>query len=122
MWIKTANARMALSAQRAIRLNRACGATLRGLRGTAWVTIDGDRRDIVLGPGDSFVVDSSQPLLILALRDDAMVEVVAAAAPQRYASDPEAGQGLGRVALQLLRQAWRRVSARPGSWGRLAST
>lgn len=120
MWIKTANARMALSAQRATRLNRACGATLRGLRGTAWVTIDGDRRDIVLEPGDSFVVDSSQPLLILPLRDAATIEVVAAAAPRRCASDPEAG--LGRVALHLLRQAWSRVLARPGSWGRLAST
>jgi Protein of unknown function (DUF2917) len=122
MWIKTANARMALTAQRATRLNRACGATLRGLRGTAWVTIDGDRRDIVLEPGDSFVVDSSQPLLILPLRDDATIEVVSAAAPQRCAGAGEAGHGLGRALLRLLRQAWGRTFARPGAWPGLAST
>lgn len=122
MWIKTANARMALTAQRATRLNRACGATLRGLHGTAWVTIDGDRRDIVLEPGDSFVVDSSQPLLILPLRDDATIEVVSAAAPQPCASDRRADHGLRRAVLRLLRQTWGRIFARPGALPGLAST
>jgi hypothetical protein len=122
MWIKTANARLALTAHRATRLNRACGATLRGLHGTTWVTIDSDRRDIVLEPGDRFVVDSSQPLLMLAMRNDATIEVVAAAAPQRCANDGEAGRRLPRAALRLFRQAWARLSARPGSWAGLAST
>jgi hypothetical protein len=122
MWIKTANARMALTARRATRLNRACGATLRGLRGTAWVTIDGDQRDILLEPGDSFVVDSSQPLLILPLHDDATIEVVAAGVPQPCASNREAGHGPGRAVLPLLGRIWGRLSARPGTWAGLAST
>jgi Protein of unknown function (DUF2917) len=122
MWIKTSNARLALTAHRAIRLNRACGATLRGLRGTTWVTIDGDRRDIVLEPGNSFVVDSSQPLLMLAMRNDATIEVVAAPAPRPCAGDRETGRGLSRAALRLWSQAWSRLFARPGSWAGLAST
>lgn len=116
MWIKTVNARMALSAQRATRLNRACGATLRALRGTAWVTIDHDRRDIVLEAGDQFVVDSAQPLLAMALQGEAVIEVIAAVVPQSCAADPGLRQALPR----WLRQTWARL-VRPGSWPGVAA-
>jgi len=43
-------------------------ARLTCLRGSAWITVDGEQRDIVLEPGESFVVDSSRPVLVQALR------------------------------------------------------
>lgn len=120
MWIKTANARMALTARRPTRLNRACGATLRGLRGATWVTIDGDRRDIVLAPGDQFVVDSAQPLLVMSLHGEAVIEVIAAAAPQRCTAGHNVDPRLRHAAARWLRQAWARL-ARPRSWAGVAA-
>jgi len=75
MWINTPNARLAVEARRGLRLNAARGTLLRAVRGTLWVTIDNDPRDIVLDPGESFVVDSDQPLFVMALGDKATVDV-----------------------------------------------
>ena len=75
MWINTPNARLAVSTQRGLRLNAAQGTLLRSVRGTLWVTIDNDARDIVLDPGESFVVDSNQPLFVMALGDRATLDL-----------------------------------------------
>jgi DUF2917 family protein len=75
MWINTPNARLAVSTQRGLRLNAAQGTLLRAVRGTLWVTIDNDARDIVLDPGESFVVDSNQPLFVMALGERATLDV-----------------------------------------------
>ena len=48
---------------------------LKAVRGTLWVTIDNDPRDIVLDPGESFVVDSDRPLFVMALGDRATLDV-----------------------------------------------
>lgn len=83
MWIDTVMARLTLDTHRAVRLKRARGATLRGRCGTAWITIDGDPRDIVLEPGDRFVVDSLRTVLLLPLSGTAMVDVLEPARPAR---------------------------------------
>ena len=79
MWINTPNARLALAARRGLRLKDARGAKLRAVQGTLWVTIDNDLRDIVLDPGESFVVDSNSPLIVMPLGDCATVDVKSAA-------------------------------------------
>ena len=78
MWINTPNARLALAARRGLRLKDARGTRLRAVQGTLWVTIDNDLRDIVLDPGESFVVDSNQPLVVMPLGACATVEVKSA--------------------------------------------
>jgi len=50
-------------------------ARLTCLRGSAWITIDGEQRDIVLEPGESFVVDSSRAVLVQALRAGGPLDV-----------------------------------------------
>src|SRR5262245_18516087 len=40
-----------------VKLDGARGTTLRVTRGTLWITQEGDTRDIVLAPGDSFAID-----------------------------------------------------------------
>jgi len=75
MWINTPNARLAVGGRRGLRLNAARGTLLRGVKGTLWVTIDNDPRDVVLDPGESFVVDSDEPLFVMALGDKATLDV-----------------------------------------------
>ena len=75
MWINSPSARLQLAAQRGLRLKDARGAKLRAVQGTLWVTIDNDLRDIVLDPGETFVVDSDQPLVVMPLGDCATVDV-----------------------------------------------
>jgi hypothetical protein len=75
MWINTPNARLGLAARRGLRLKDARGAKLRAVQGTLWVTIDNDLRDIVLDPGESFVVDSDQPLVVMPLGECATVDL-----------------------------------------------
>lgn len=98
MWINTPNARLAIAARRGLRMKAARGATLRAVHGTLWVTIDNDLRDIVLDPGESFVVDSNQPLVVMPLGECATVDVRSAA--------PE--QGVQRPAGSWLGALWRR--------------
>jgi Protein of unknown function (DUF2917) len=93
MWINTPNARLALAAHRGLRLKDARGARLRAVHGTLWITIDSDLRDIVLDPGESFVVDSNQPLVVMPLGDCATVDVKSAA---------QAGTGTSNSWLQAL--------------------
>ena len=78
MWINTPNARLAIGTRRVLRLKAARGATLRAVQGTLWVTIDNDLRDIVLDPGESFVVDSNCPLVVMPLGECATIDVKSA--------------------------------------------
>ena len=75
MWINTPSARLAVGTQRGLRLNAAHGTVLRAVKGTLWVTIDNDPRDIVLDPGESFVVDSDRPLFVMALGERATLDL-----------------------------------------------
>jgi Protein of unknown function (DUF2917) len=75
MWINTPNARLAVGGRRGLRLDAAHGTLLRAVTGTLWVTIDNDPRDIVLDPGESFVVDTEQPLFVMALGERATLDL-----------------------------------------------
>jgi len=115
MWINTPNARLAIGDRRGLRLNAAQGTLLRSVRGTLWVTIDNDPRDIVLDPGESFVVDSDQPLFVMALGERATLDVCSdalAPQPQRPAQRSWLG-GLWprRPAGAVARLAWRGAAA-----------
>lgn len=76
MWVHTVKIRLALENERIARLDQVRGATLRVRCGTAWITIDNDRRDIVLEAGDRFVIDTAQPVLLQSLGGEAVVDVL----------------------------------------------
>src|SRR5215813_12800214 len=40
-----------------VRLDEARGTTLRVTRGTLWITLENDTRDVVLTAGDSYTID-----------------------------------------------------------------
>jgi hypothetical protein len=80
MRIDTHHARLPLSIGEAAHLQDARDTRLTSLRGIAWVTIDGDRRDIVLEPGDSFVVDSDARVVVYPLRAGQALELAVDAA------------------------------------------
>jgi hypothetical protein len=102
MRIDTPCALMPLAPHRPQRLRACAGARLRGVRGTTWVTIDFDRRDLVLEPGDEYVLESDAPLMLSALGGDALLKV----------SEP--GDPAGRTVHAAARQWWlgRLVAAR----------
>ena len=77
MILTATSARLTLQPGQFTHLDVRAGTRLRGLRGTAWLTADGDPRDIVLDPCDEWVVERDQSLLACALRADglAMVQV-----------------------------------------------
>ena len=49
------------------------GRRLECITGALWLTQDGDRRDVVLGPGDAFDFDSAGDALVSALADSRYV-------------------------------------------------
>ena len=51
------------------RLQHGRGCRVEALAGTLWVTIDNDRRDIVLNGGEGYRIDGSGDALISALDD-----------------------------------------------------
>ena len=53
--------------RRVERLGRLPGRRIACLSGIAWLTLDGDVRDIVLRPGESFDIDRDSPVLVCAL-------------------------------------------------------
>jgi hypothetical protein len=75
MWINTAHARLAVDDRRGLRLNAARGTLLAAVKGTLWITIDNDPRDIVLDPGERFDVDTDEPLFVMALGGRATLDL-----------------------------------------------
>jgi hypothetical protein len=61
------------------RLSNAAATRLHVVDGVAWITIDGDPRDIVLERGRSFDVDSDAEVIVFALGGPVAVEVHAPA-------------------------------------------
>lgn len=78
MLLATPTARIALAHNQFARLADARGARVDVVDGHAWITIDGDRRDVVLSRGQSFVVDSRAAVLVHAIHGPADVAVHAA--------------------------------------------
>lgn len=66
---------VALVADDCVRVWHAGGRRIDCHAGTAWITLDGDPRDIVIAAGESFVVDRDVPALIFALHDTACLTI-----------------------------------------------
>jgi len=75
MLLDIPHARLTLRHNELARLAGARNTRVDCIEGTAWITIDGDRRDVVLSRGQSFVVDSSAPVLVHAIQGPAAVEL-----------------------------------------------
>lgn len=88
MLLATPYAELSLEHNQLARLTDACGTRVDCVDGHAWLTIDGDRRDIVLARGESFVVDSAAPVIVHAIQGATAVALHARAArcPRRPAA------------------------------------
>jgi hypothetical protein len=51
------------------RLDNGRGKRIESLSGSLWITIDNDRRDILVDPGEGFTIDRDGATLISALGD-----------------------------------------------------
>jgi hypothetical protein len=67
--------RLDLAKNETARLANAMRTRLDCVDGVAWITIDGDLRDIVLTRGQSFVVDRGEKVLVYGLQNGAVVDV-----------------------------------------------
>jgi hypothetical protein len=75
MLLTTQRAQLTLADDEVACLRDACDSRLEVTDGFVWVTIEGDRGDVVLGPGQSFLVDSADVVTVSALRGAAAVQV-----------------------------------------------
>jgi hypothetical protein len=81
MLLTTGRAQMELADDEVVHLGDACESTIEVLEGFAWITIDGDRQDLVLGAGETYVVDTSDKVIVSALRGTARIAVRASGQP-----------------------------------------
>ena len=75
MLLTTHRAQLNLADDEVARLRDACDSRLEVTDGFVWLTVEGERGDIVLGAGDTYVVDSSDVVTVSALRGAASVRV-----------------------------------------------
>jgi|KBSMisStaDraftv2_1062788.scaffolds.fasta_scaffold649433_2 hypothetical protein len=97
MLLTTGQARLELADDEVARLRDACDSRLEVVDGFVWLTVEGDREDVVLAPGDSYVVDTSDQVIVSALRGAAAIEVhdhanVIACAARRDRAHPSAAE------------------------------
>ncbi len=88
---------MGLSPRSTFSLDDAAGVRITCRRGSIWLTLDNDPRDVVLQPGDSFLTTEHRRALLYALESSCvnLVTVHApAAAPMRSAPIRLAAAGL----------------------------
>lgn len=62
--IHASDVRMQLHQGGHLKLDGARGARLTCVNGTAWITVDRDAHDVLILPGDSFVVSSDRSVLV----------------------------------------------------------
>jgi hypothetical protein len=82
----TQETRIELSRHESLALGNLRGQLVECRRGELWLTVDGEGRDVILGPGQRYAVTSAAPAVVTALRD-AMVHLHRAAPrPSRLAA------------------------------------
>ena len=75
MLLNTQRAQLDLADDEVARLNDACDSRLEVLRGYVWVTVDGDRTDVVLAAGESMRIDTRDVVTVSALRGAASMNL-----------------------------------------------
>ena len=75
MLIDVSETRLLLQRGQTSRLAQARTTQLCSARGTVWITVDHDMRDIVLEPGQCFIVPSDEPVTISALSGPAVLDL-----------------------------------------------
>jgi len=75
MLIDVPHTRLLLQRGQTSRLPQARAAHLCSAEGTLWITLDHDARDIVLEPGECFVVPSDKGVTISALSAKAVLDL-----------------------------------------------
>ena len=87
MLLTADRARLNLADDEVARLTDACDSRLEVTSGFVWLTVDGGGGDIVLKPGESYVVGTSERVTVSALRGAAALEVRAHAGTRACARD-----------------------------------
>jgi len=104
MLLATRHVRLSLADDEIAHLHDARDSRMDITSGLVWVTVDGERGDVVLGAGDSYLVDSADAVTVSALRGAASVELRAPAGMARPAKG-RALRGQGRQQQTLARLA-----------------
>ena len=75
MLLNAQRAQLNLADDEVARLHDACDSRLEVTQGFVWVTVEGDRNDVVLGAGESFLIDSRDVVTVSAIRGAAALRV-----------------------------------------------
>ena len=79
MLLNAKHARLSLAHDQMAQLDEARHTRVDCVAGVAWITVDGDQRDIVLTRGDSFTVDSNARVIVSAIHGPVAVDLHAPA-------------------------------------------
>jgi hypothetical protein len=75
MLLTAQRAQLNLADDEVARLHDACDSRLEVTQGFVWVTVEGDRNDVVIGAGESFLIDSRDVVTVSAIRGAASLKV-----------------------------------------------
>ena len=75
MLLTAQRAQLNLADDEVARLHDACDSRLEVTEGFVWITVDGDRNDVVIGAGESFLIDSKDVVTVSAIRGAASLRV-----------------------------------------------
>ena len=75
MLLTTQRAHLNLADDEVARLRDACDSRLEVTDGFVWVTVEGDLNDVVLGAGESYLIESRDVVTVSALRGAASLRV-----------------------------------------------
>ena len=74
MLLTAQRAQLNLADDEVVRLHDACDSRLEVTQGFVWVTVEGDRNDVVLASGESLLIDSRDVVTVSAIRGAAVAE------------------------------------------------
>jgi len=75
MLLTAQRAQLNLADDEVARLHDACDSRLEVTEGFVWVTVEGERNDVVIGAGESFLIDSKDVVIVSAIRGAASLRV-----------------------------------------------
>jgi hypothetical protein len=75
MLLNTQRAQLNLADDEVARLRDACDSRLEVTDGFVWVTVEGDLNDVVIGAGESYLIDSRDIVTVSAIRGAASLRV-----------------------------------------------